>query len=461
MLTPSEHAAREERKTIAYSAAAIFVGAIAIAGTGDRASRRPRELDRCPGIGALVLAAVAIFAGPRIPRSWLAVFAPIGVAGIAYALATTSGGPSDGAVLYMWPVLWMSYFYGRAGAVFIVAFVALAQGVALLTMPDELVSVDRWIDVVASVTVVAAVVRYLASRNTRLVRDLEEQARVDPLTGLLNRRGLEERMGIEVNRALRQETPMAVAIVDIDHFKDVNDEHGHEIGDRVLAWVGGVLARQSRGVDVAARTGGDEFAVLLPDTDRRARPPLRRPRAPRPSGPTPTPSARQYGLPEGLVADRQRGRVRHRRAPTPGCSWTRPTRPCTRPRARGATASSPPTWTARSPHACSYAAAQGDPDADRHPRSRPGAPAPAAPPRHRLAAVVLELRERRPVRGRVLAGRLRGGGPGLRRHVRRAPKALTPSAAAGAPACTTTASSGCIQSPFPGQVAEWLKALPC
>ena len=63
---------------------------------------------------------------------------------------------------------------------------------------------------------------------------------------------------------------MAVAIVDIDHFKHVNDEHGHEIGDRVLAWLGSVLATQSRGVDVAARTGGDEFAVLLPDTDAEA-----------------------------------------------------------------------------------------------------------------------------------------------------------------------------------------------
>ena len=65
------------------------------------------------------------------------LFAPVGVALIAYALATTRGGPTDGAVLYMWPVLWMSYFYGRAGAIFIVAFVALAQGVALAIVPSE------------------------------------------------------------------------------------------------------------------------------------------------------------------------------------------------------------------------------------------------------------------------------------------------------------------------------------
>jgi len=258
--------AREERKTIAYSAAAIYLGGIAVVCVETAWPGGP-ENSIVPGIVALVMAPVAILAGPGMPRRWLAVFAPVGVACIAYGLATTRGGPSDGAVLYMWPVLWMAYFYGRAGAVFIVAWVALAQGVALATMPDELVSMDRWIDVVASVAVVAAVVRYLASRNDRLVRDLKEQARVDPLTALLNRRGLDERMDIEIRRGLRRDAPMAVAIADVDNFKRVNDEHGHEVGDRVLAWVGGILARESRGVDVPARTGGDEFAVLLPDGD--------------------------------------------------------------------------------------------------------------------------------------------------------------------------------------------------
>jgi diguanylate cyclase (GGDEF)-like protein len=186
---------------------------------------------------------------------------------IAGALATTTSGPTDGAVLYMWPVLWMSYFFGLRGAVFIVLWVGLAQGLALLSMPDSQANADRLIDVLVSVAVVAGVVRFLASRNSRLVSDLEAQARIDPLTGLLNRRGLEERMEVEITRSLRQASQLAVVLIDIDHFKEVNDQHGHEIGDRVLTWIGGVLAQQSRGVDVAARTGGDEFMVLMADTD--------------------------------------------------------------------------------------------------------------------------------------------------------------------------------------------------
>ena len=74
-------------------------------------------------------------------------------------------------------------------------------------------------------------------------------------------------MGVEVSRAARDDSPLGVAVLDLDNFKYVNDEHGHEIGDRVLAWVGSVLAEQVRGVDVAARTGGEEFLVLLPRAD--------------------------------------------------------------------------------------------------------------------------------------------------------------------------------------------------
>ena len=125
-------------------------------------------------------------------------------------------------------------------------------------------NIDRWIDVVLAVLVVAGVVRRLAARNERLVAPLDDEARVDPLTGLLNRRGLEERMGPRSRAPRATSTPLGAVTFDLDHFKRVNDEHGHEIGDRVLAWFGALLNEQARGVDVAARVGGEEFVVLLP-----------------------------------------------------------------------------------------------------------------------------------------------------------------------------------------------------
>jgi diguanylate cyclase (GGDEF)-like protein len=167
-------------------------------------------------------------------------------------------------VLYMWPVLWTSYFYGRRGAVGIVAWIGVVHGIALLAMPAGQGNADRWVDVVVSVSVVAVVTCYLSERNQRLVNELVAEARVDPLTGLLNRRGLQERMEVEVARMLRDGSTLAAVMFDIDHFKRVNDVYGHEVGDRVLAWIGSLLAQQTRGVDVAARSGGEEFVVILP-----------------------------------------------------------------------------------------------------------------------------------------------------------------------------------------------------
>ena len=87
---------------------------------------------------------------------------------------------------------------------------------------------------------------------------------MDQLTGVLNRRGFGERMDVELDRARRDATSLGVVSFDIDHFKQVNDEFGHEIGDRVLAHLGSVLAAETRATDVVGRMGGEEFVVLLP-----------------------------------------------------------------------------------------------------------------------------------------------------------------------------------------------------
>jgi diguanylate cyclase (GGDEF)-like protein len=101
----------------------------------------------------------------------------------------------------------------------------------------------------------------------RLVGALDATAAHDPLTGVLNRRGLEERLGIELTRARRTSEPLTVVACDLDNLKLVNDRHGHAAGDEALALVADVIASALRDVDVLARTGGDEFLVLLPNCD--------------------------------------------------------------------------------------------------------------------------------------------------------------------------------------------------
>src|SRR5262249_14280984 len=99
-----------------------------------------------------------------------------------------------------------------------------------------------------------------------LARVLEEKATRDHLTGLLNRRGGELLIARVSSRARRFRTPLAFLLVDIDHFKKVNDAYGHAMGDRVLASVGSTIAGTLRGYDHAIRWGGEEICVVLPET---------------------------------------------------------------------------------------------------------------------------------------------------------------------------------------------------
>jgi diguanylate cyclase (GGDEF)-like protein len=107
----------------------------------------------------------------------------------------------------------------------------------------------------------------LALRSVLLLEQVEQRSRQDLLTGLANRRGFDEGLDRELSRVERARAVISLALIDLDHFKAVNDSQGHQAGDRVLAEVGAVLGRIARAHDVAARIGGDEFALLLPDCD--------------------------------------------------------------------------------------------------------------------------------------------------------------------------------------------------
>jgi diguanylate cyclase (GGDEF)-like protein len=109
--------------------------------------------------------------------------------------------------------------------------------------------------------------------NERLIRSearLQELAVTDPLTGVYNRRQFYENLSAEFRRSRRYKRPLALLLIDIDHFKEVNDRHGHTVGDEVLRTIAQALQRELRSIDLLARFGGEEFVVLLPETTTEA-----------------------------------------------------------------------------------------------------------------------------------------------------------------------------------------------
>ncbi|MCD9087562.1 diguanylate cyclase [Stenotrophomonas sp. SY1] len=107
----------------------------------------------------------------------------------------------------------------------------------------------------------------LALSNLRLRESLRLQSIRDPLTGLYNRRYLEESLAREIARCGRRNFPLSVLMLDVDHFKQFNDTHGHAGGDALLAAIGHLLSSRLRGEDIACRYGGEEFTVILPESD--------------------------------------------------------------------------------------------------------------------------------------------------------------------------------------------------
>jgi diguanylate cyclase (GGDEF)-like protein len=109
---------------------------------------------------------------------------------------------------------------------------------------------------------------FLTMVTQRLVVRLREASMLDALTGLFNRRAMNEALHRAWLRHRRTRAPLAALVIDLDHFKRINDTRGHAAGDAVLARVAGLLQAQLRAEDVLGRAGGEEFWLVLPDTSR-------------------------------------------------------------------------------------------------------------------------------------------------------------------------------------------------
>lgn len=181
--------------------------------------------------------------------------------------AGSGGAGSRYAILMMMAMFW----FGLEGsdrelALMFVLLVACAfLPMFLIGAPDYPVSLSSAATLVVVSGAVAAAMRTAAREAARLAALLRREATIDPLTGVLNRRGWEQEAGRELERAGRAGRPVVAVVFDLDGFKRLNDTHGHDAGDEMLRLTSKRIRAALRAGDIVARLGGDEFVAMLPD----------------------------------------------------------------------------------------------------------------------------------------------------------------------------------------------------
>lgn len=201
---------------------------------------------------ALTLAAFTLVTGPFASPGWISYL----------------GGAVVGYVMFpRWVVM-----AGMVVYVVLVCAGALVQP-TLLGPPELYAGLDvamvtrRLVSSLSVFGLTFVVIAWIADRWRDREAKYHRLASVDSLTGLTNRRRFFNLAAQELARSRRYGSALAIVLVDLDHFKRINDQYGHLVGDRALAHAAGILAREGRDVDVIARYGGEEFAILLPMTN--------------------------------------------------------------------------------------------------------------------------------------------------------------------------------------------------
>jgi diguanylate cyclase (GGDEF)-like protein len=222
-------------------------------------------------LGALAgIAGLLLFTGRTNPGEVaLGVAALLGTAVITlanYEAGLAGTGADDNSILYLWICLYAFYFLRFWHAIAQLAVVGVAYGALLVAEAPAETVLTRWLTTMVTLLVAGLLVARLRYSLQGSVEELSRRARVDSLTGALNRRALAERAAVEFARARRSHTPTSVLQIDVDRFKALNDSFGHPVGDDVLTRIAVALSEVTRPTDDVARVGGDEFVVLLPDT---------------------------------------------------------------------------------------------------------------------------------------------------------------------------------------------------
>jgi diguanylate cyclase (GGDEF)-like protein len=199
----------------------------------------------------------------------VALIAVLTTAGAMW-LDRASGTELSLAALYLGPVAIIAWFFGRTPGRWWGVVVAAASALAEVTNPDVAASNAVAVWNATAVLVLSVVVVEVLTRLHQALDTESDLVRTDALTGVANTRSFKELASSELERARRYGRTFTLAVLDLDDFKSVNDTMGHAAGDRLIHDVGQAIRRRLRSVDIVARIGGDEFVVLLPETNAAA-----------------------------------------------------------------------------------------------------------------------------------------------------------------------------------------------
>jgi len=210
----------------------------------------------------VILAGSVPFVTPRLYRAFTRVVVLVTIIAIT-VLAESFRGIVTVPIYYVWPLLATAYLLTRTD---VLVFTTLSVIGCWSAADQSHLRTADYISIAVVSLVVILTVRVLAENLGATIWSLRKASRTDPLTGLLNRRAMDYRVSAELRRGKDSDQPLTVAVFDIDHFKQINDQLGHAAGDAALVRFSELLLESCGDAARIARMGGEEFAVLMPGT---------------------------------------------------------------------------------------------------------------------------------------------------------------------------------------------------